>query len=125
MAEAIREALSTAILHEMKDPRTGFVTVVRVEVSPDLRRARVYVSILGDEKQQAKAMYGLNHAAGFLQARVADRLQTKYTPVLKFIQDDSVKRSVEISRLIDEAIGDRKDEGGTMKDEGRIEDRDT
>ena len=107
IAEAIRVAVGEAILHEMNDPRAGFVTVLRVEVSADLRGARVYVSVMGDERQQELTMYGLSHAAGFLQARVAERIQTRYTPILKFIQDDSVKRSVEISRLIDEAVGDR------------------
>lgn len=105
VAEAIRETLSQAILYEMKDPRVGFVTVVRVEVSPDLQQAKVYVSVMGDASRQRLAMHGLRHAAGFLQARVGQRLQTKHTPILQFIEDESVKRSIEISRLIDQAVG--------------------
>ena len=105
VAEAMRETLSQCILFELKDPRLGFVTLTRVEPSADLRTAKVYVSILGDDKTQDRSLHALRHAAGFLQAKVGDRLQTRYTPVLRFHLDQSVKKSVEISRLIDEAVG--------------------
>ena len=109
IAEAIREVVSSAILFEVADPRVRSVTVLRVEVSGDLRNATVYVSVMGTEAEQKLAMQGLQHAAGFLQARVATRLQTRFTPVLTFKRDDSVKKSIEISRLIDDALAaDRK-----------------
>ena len=109
MAEAIREVVSSAILFEVADPRVQAVTVLRAEVSGDLRNATVYVSIMGTEAEQNLAMRGLQHASGFLQAKVAARLQTRFTPVLAFKRDDGVKKSIEISRLIDEAIAaDRK-----------------
>ena len=83
--------------------------MLRVEVSADLRQARVFVSIMGTESERKTALEGLNHATGFLQARVAARLQTRFTPVLGFKLDDSVKKSVELGRLIDEAVAsDRK-----------------
>ncbi|MBV8317530.1 MAG: 30S ribosome-binding factor RbfA [Planctomycetaceae bacterium] len=104
IAEAIREVVSSAILFEVADPRVRSVTVLRVEVPGDLRSATIYVSIMGSEAEQKLAMRGLQHAAGFLQARVAARLQTRFTPVLTFKRDDSVKKSIEISRLIDTAI---------------------
>ena len=104
MAEAIREVVATAILFDVADPRVRSVTVLRVEVSADLRQAKVFVSIMGTEAERKRALEGLNHAAGFLQARVAARLQTRFTPVLGFKLDDSVKKSVEIGRLIDEAV---------------------
>lgn len=104
IAEAIREVVSSAILFEVADPRVRSVTVLRVEVSGDLRNATIYVSIMGTEAEQKLAMRGLQHAAGFLQARVATRLQTRFTPVLILKRDDSVKKSIEISRLIDTAI---------------------
>jgi ribosome-binding factor A len=111
MAEAIREVVSSAILFEVADPRVRSVTVLRVEVSGDLRNAAVYVSIMGTPSEQDLAMTGLRHAAGFLQSRVAARLQTRFTPILSFKKDDSVKKSIEISRLIDTAIAsDRKDD---------------
>jgi ribosome-binding factor A len=104
VAEAIREVVSTAILFEVADPRVKGVTVLRAEVSPDIRHARVYVSIMGTEAEQTLAMRGLQHARGFLQSKVAARLQTRYTPNLSFSLDEGVKKSIEISRLIDEAI---------------------
>jgi ribosome-binding factor A len=104
MGEAIREVVASAILFEAADPRIRGVTVLRVEVSGDLRQAAVYVSVMGTEGEQNLALRGLRHAAGFFQSKVADRLQTRFTPVLIFKLDDSVKKSIEISRLIDEAV---------------------
>lgn len=109
MAQAIREVVSSAILFEMADPRVRSVTVLGAEVSGDMRQATVHVSIMGTESEQNLAMRGLQHASGFLQAKVAARLQTRFTPVLAFKRDDSVKKSFEITRLIDETIAaDRK-----------------
>ena len=104
VAEAIREVVATAILHDVADPRVRSVTVVRVEVTGDLRFATVFVSIMGSESERKRSLQGLVHAAGFLQARVAARLQTRFTPVLSFKYDDSVRKSAELSRLIDEAV---------------------
>ncbi len=104
IAQAIREVVAPAILFEVADPRVRSVTVLRVEVSGDLRQAKIYVSVMGTEAEQKQALQGLNHAAGFLQARVAARLQTRFTPILSFRPDDSVKKSVAIGRLIDEAV---------------------
>jgi ribosome-binding factor A len=104
MAEAIREVVATAILFEVADPRVRSVTVLRVEVSGDLRHATVFVSIMGTASEQNRVFEGLKHASGFLQARVAARLQTRFTPVLSFKLDTGVKKSVELARLIDQAI---------------------
>ena len=104
MAEAIREVVSTAILFDVADPRVSGITVLRVEVSSDLRSATAFVSIMGTETKKRLALSGLHHATGFLQARMASRLQTRFTPVLTFKVDESIKKSVEISRLIDDAL---------------------
>jgi ribosome-binding factor A len=117
MAEAIREVVATAILFEVADPRVQKVTVLRVEVSGDCRSALVFVSIMGTEAEKRQALRGLNHAAGFLQARVAARLQTRFTPVLSFKEDDSVKKSVELARLIDEAVASDQRPPGTRATE--------
>ncbi|MEX0701277.1 MAG: 30S ribosome-binding factor RbfA [Planctomycetales bacterium] len=109
VAEAIRETVSTAVLFELRDPRVRNVTVIRAEVSPDLRHAKVYVSVMGDEKGQSLSLHGLESARGFLQKKVADRLQTRYTPQLAFVLDESVKKSVEASRLIREALAEDED----------------
>jgi ribosome-binding factor A len=99
--EAVREVLSAAITQELKDPRVGFVTVTAVETSPDLRHARVFVSVLGDEPQRARSMDGLRGAHGFLQRRLSQELRIKHTPSLDFIYDDSVDRSLRIQTLLD------------------------
>ncbi len=104
VSEALREQVSTSILFELKDPRVKNVTVTRVEASPDLRSAKVYVSIMGDEKTQRLSLRGLESARGFLQAKVAERVQTRYTPILHFHLDQGVKRSIEASRLLREVL---------------------
>jgi ribosome-binding factor A len=105
VAEAIREVASETILFELRDPRVKSVTVTRAEVSGDLQHAKVYVSIMGDEREQRLTMHGLKHAAGFIQSKLAQRLQTRFTPVLTFVLDEGVKRSIEMTRLINEALG--------------------
>lgn len=105
-AQAIREVVGTSILRDLKDPRIENVTVTNVEVAPDMRRARVYVSVMGDEKQQKLCLYGLQHAAGFLQSKVAKRIDTRYTPVLKFVLDMGVKKSIEINEILQSVLPD-------------------
>src|SRR5215212_948416 len=105
VAEAIREVASETILFEMNDPRVKRVTVTRAEVSGDLQHAKIYVSIMGTEKEQTLTMHGLRHATGFIQSKLAKRLQTRFTPVLTFVLDEGVKKSLEITRLINEALG--------------------
>ena len=100
--EAMRAVLSDAISKELQDPRVGFVTVTGVRTSPDLRHARVYVSVLGDEASRAESLEGLASAHGFLQARLSGSLRLKHTPTLSFDYDDSVDRGMRISQLIDE-----------------------
>ena len=102
VAEAIREVVSMAILTDLQDPRISGVTVTFVEVTPDLREAKVHVSIRGDENQQRLSLHGLRSAAGYLQQKVARRIETRYTPKLKFELDLGVKKSLEITRILDE-----------------------
>jgi len=100
--EAMREVLSDAITSEIKDPRVGFVTVTAVETSADLRHARVFVSVLGEEGLRRRSMDGLESAHGFLQRRVASELRLKNTPTLHFLYDDSTDRGLRIQELLDE-----------------------
>ncbi len=100
--EAVREVLSGAITQELKDPRIGFVTVTAVETSPDLRHARVFVSVLGDDAQRRLSLAGLRSAHGYLQKRVASELTLKQTPTLDFLYDDSLDRSLRIQSLLEE-----------------------
>ena len=98
--EAMRAVLSDAIAKDLKDPRVGFVTVTGVKTSPDLRHARVYVSVLGDEPARSASIDGLRSAHGFLQRRLATELTLKHTPSLTFEYDGSVDRGMRISRLL-------------------------
>jgi ribosome-binding factor A len=104
--EALKEVLSEGI-GELKDPRIGFVTVTGVETSPDLRHARVFVSVLGSERKREQSLSGLAAAHGVLQARVARELRLKRTPQLAFEYDPSVERGVRMTQLIDELAGDQ------------------
>lgn len=101
-AEAIREVVSMAILTELRDPRIQDVTVTHVEVSPDMRHAKVHVSVMGDEGKERLALRGLEHASGFLQQKVARRIETRYTPRLHFALDKGVKHSIEVARILGE-----------------------
>jgi ribosome-binding factor A len=101
--EAMRAVITDAIAKDLKDPRVGFVTVTGVKTSPDLRHARVYVSVLGDDPERAASIDGLRSAQGFLQHRLATELTLKHTPSLTFEYDDSVDRGMRISRLLDQS----------------------
>ena len=100
--EVIREVLAAAIATELKDPRIGFVTVTDVDTSPDLRAARVFVSVLGSESERESALAGLRSAHGFLQGKLASEMRMKRTPTLTFHYDESVERGVRLSELLDE-----------------------
>jgi ribosome-binding factor A len=107
---AVREVLSSQLAEGLKDPRIGFVTVTGVETSPDLRFARVYVSVLGDEDERRASMEALESSRGFLQARIGDELRMKRTPALSFQYDETVERADRMSRLIDEVAPREDDE---------------
>jgi ribosome-binding factor A len=108
-AEAIREVVGMAILADLKDPRIRDVTVTYVEVAPDMRQAKVHVSVMGDESKQQLSLRGLQNAAGFLQSKVAKRIDTRYTPRLVFVLDLGVKRSIEISQILQAVLPPRPD----------------
>lgn len=102
VGEAIREVVATAILFEIKDPRVKGVTVIGCEVSGDLRNAKVKVSVMGTDAERKLTMHGLNSSAGFLQRKIAERLDLRFTPILTIVEDDSIKKSLEMARLIRE-----------------------
>jgi len=111
-AEAIRGVVSMAILAELKDPRVRDVTVTYVEVSPDLRHAKIHVSVMGDETHQKLTLRGLQSAAGFLQAKIAERIDIRYTPRLSFLLDQGVKRSIAVAQILQQVLPPEKaDEG--------------
>jgi ribosome-binding factor A len=120
-ASAIREVVSMAILTELRDPRVKNVTVVGVEVLPDMKSAKVHVSIMGSEKEQQLGLSGLQNAAGFLQRKIADRIESRYTPRLQFVLDKGVKNALEVDRILREVLppqpaSETSDEVGEMEE---------
>ncbi len=103
-AEAVRGVVSMAILTQVRDPRVQDVTVTGVEMAPDMRSAKVVVSIMGSPAKQELALRGLSNSAGFLQAKIAERIDTRYIPKLRFEIDEGVKHSLEIARVLGEVL---------------------
>ena len=100
--EVMREVIGSAIASELEDPRIGFVTVTSVQTSPDLRSARVYVSVLGDEADREATLAALASSHGKLQAAIAREVRIKHTPTLRFSYDDSLERGIRVSRLLED-----------------------
>ena len=103
-AQAIREVVSMAILTEIKDPRVKDVTVTFVEVSADIRNAKVHVSVMGDDKKKELCLRGLKHAAGYLQKKVGNRIDTRYTPRVQFVLDKGVENSMLVTKILEEVL---------------------
>ncbi len=110
VAEVIREVASETILFQMRDPRVKMVTVTRAEVSGDLQHAKVYVSVMGSERDQKICMHGLQRAAGFVQSKLGERMRSRFVPIIQFVLDKGVKNAIEINRLISEAMGDKPEQ---------------
>jgi ribosome-binding factor A len=109
-SQAIKETVSTTILLGLRDPRIKNVTVLRAEVSPDLRRVDIFVSVMGEDNVKALSLQGLNSSRGFLQSKIADRIQTKNTPVITFkMEDAGTSAAVEAARILQELEAERFD----------------
>jgi len=116
--EVIREVAAETILFELRDPRVKNITVTRVETAADLQSAKIYVSVMGSEKEQLRAVGGLNNAAGFIQSRLAKRLTTRFLPVLAFHIDEGIKKSLEVARILQ---AERDLANGTLDDAEGLE----
>jgi ribosome-binding factor A len=99
--EVLREVVGAAISNDLSDPRIGFVTVTSVETSPDLRTAKVFVSVLGTEEEREASLEGLRSSHGVLQSRIAAETRMKRTPTLTFRYDDTIEKGVRISELLE------------------------
>lgn len=108
VAEALRREIGTAILYKVKDPRIRLVTVTRAEPSVDLRTAKVYVSIRGDQDIKEKTLVTLKKASGYIQSLVGEHLGLRYVPILSFCLDDSMDRGQRVAKLIEEVIKEEK-----------------
>ena len=100
--EVLREVIGSAIAAELSDPRIGFVTVTSVETSPDLRSAKVHVSVLGDEDARQVALEGLRSSRGVLQSKIAAETRMKRTPTVSFHYDPTVEQGMRISQLLED-----------------------
>jgi len=125
-AEAIREVVAMSILTDIRDPRVKDVTVLGVEVAADMREAKVSVSVMGDETQQNLSLRGLQNSAGFLQAKIADRIETRYIPKLRFVLDQGVKNVLAVGEILErireEKEGDPATETTAAPPENRNDD---
>lgn len=99
----LRAQLAEIIARELKDPRLGFISVTRVEPAEDLREAKVYISVMGTEAEQRTSMRGIEAASGKIQSLLGDRIHFRNTPELRFIQDDSIRKSMEMDSLLERA----------------------
>lgn len=117
VASVLREVAAETILWELRDPRVKNVTVTRAEVSGDLQHAKVFVSIMGSERDQKLAIHGLTSAAGFVQTKLAKRLTSRYVPHVSFVLDDGIKKSIEIARLLRQEQGESAGEDAYLVDD--------
>lgn len=101
VANAMRREISTIIQKEMKDPRVGFTTITKVEITPDLRDAKVYYTVMGDEKTRKSTEVALNNAKGFIKGLIGDRLKLRCTPEIIFRMDKSFEYQEKIDKLLD------------------------
>ncbi len=124
VAQAIREVVSLGILMDIKDPRVSDVTVTYVEVSGDLRLAKVHVSIMGDEKKQNLCLRGLESSRGFLQKKVGNRIDTKYIPNIQFVLDKGVKNSMVVTKILDEVLPSNEEESEEAVSDSQLESED-
>ena len=115
-AEAIREVVAASILTELRDPRVQDVTVVGVKGSPDMREAQIAVSIMGDESQQQLSLRGLQNAAGFLQSRIASRIEARYTPRLQFVIDKGIQHSLLVGEILEKIKRENEEEASVSAD---------
>ncbi|MHB8433998.1 MAG: 30S ribosome-binding factor RbfA [Candidatus Tyrphobacter sp.] len=94
----VQRILGMLVTQELKDPRLGFVTVTRAEVSDDLHQCKVFVSVIGDREQAERSLVALRHAAGFLRGELGHRIELRHTPELVFIEDRSTERAIELAK---------------------------
>ena len=108
IADQVQRELADIVRLELKDPRVGMITITDVEVTPDYEHAKVFLTLLGDAARAEEATRGLKRASGFLRTQLAHRLKLRTVPQLQFVYDSSVERGINLSRLIDEAVGGAK-----------------
>ena len=119
--ELVRE-ISKMILTELQDPRLGFVTVMRAKVSDDLRHAKVFVSVMGEEKKKKLTMQGLQHAHGFIQREMMRRFPVRVFPELVFVLDDSIEKTFDMLDVLGDLAKERRERGVDPPEEAAADD---
>ncbi len=115
-SEIVKET-SRILLYELKDPRKGFVTVTRAKVSDDYHFAKIFVSIMGDEKRKKLAMSGLQHAQGFVQKELARRIKLRVFPEIRFELDESIDKAFKVTKILDDLARERESRGKKEEEE--------
>lgn len=120
ISEEVKKEVSQIIQNNIKDPRLPeFVSIIAVNVTRDLRYAKVYVSVLGDDEKKKGALEALNHASGFIRREIGQRIKLRYTPEFSFILDNSIEHGMYLSKLIDEVVGKSNDSKPEPSDENK------
>jgi ribosome-binding factor A len=114
--EALRQEISKIVQAELKDPRLGFITITKVGLTKDLRYARIYFSVLGDDRAKKNALHGLRSARGFIKNLISDRVKLKFMPEMEFKIDESLEHTQHILGLIDRIKKERGDGEGNRGD---------
>ena len=109
--EALRQEISNIVQREIKDPRLGFITITKVDLTKDLRYARIYFSVLGENKDKLLALKGLNSAKGYIKGLIGDRIKLRFMPQIEFRIDTSLEHTKEIYDILDKLKKEREDEG--------------
>lgn len=113
VAEEIKKHVGEILQEELRDPRIGFATITKVELTRDLQQAKVYFSIFGSEKQQRDTQVGLKRSAGYIRKLLGQRMKIRYTPELIFRLDEGAKHSIHISEILEKIKKDESNEGKT------------
>jgi len=104
LGQLLKQEISDMLLREIKDPRIAFASITSVDVAPDLRHAKVLVSVLGSERERKSTMAGLRSAAGYIRRELGQRLRLKYIPEIRIVYDDSIEEGSRILALIDSVV---------------------
>jgi ribosome-binding factor A len=116
--EALRQEISRIVQNEIKDPRLGFMTITSVELTRDLRYARVFFSVLGEDKDKKLALKGLNSAKGYIKGLLSDRIKLKFMPDIEFKIDESYEKTKKIFDILDQINKEKRDVAGDKGDQG-------
>lgn len=118
----LREEIAKLIAAQVNDPRLrGIITITQVQTASDLRSARVYVSVMGDESVRQEALEGIQSSASYLRRELRNRVTLRYVPFLKFVADDAMQEAERVMRIIDDlGAGEESGDGGATASAGRL-----